>query len=404
MNRLVIIGNGFDLAHGLPTSYGHFIDDFWKNFKDKCKSDEYQKLILTNDAYNGYYLGYKSIENFNDLKSNLSEYCHEYNYDFYNVDVRASTKPVARFQNIFSFKNNFFRSINQKSIENWIDIENEYYRELKKIVKSTSINIEEKKQKVIVLNKEFEKVKNLLENYLSKIFDAIYDFDNVLKLEIINHLKSNPRRSDFLLKETEKFYHQTENLKLGKTVLLSFNYTETVEDYSNYLLDNDFEIGYNYIHGKMKVKELPIIFGFGDEMDNDYIEIENIDDNEYLKYFKSIQYLEHSTYKRLYNFIEAEPFQVFIMGHSCGLSDRTLLSMIFENENCLSVKVFYHQKSKFSDNYTEIIQNISRHFKDKKMLRNKVVEKRHCEPLIKFVDKENGSHSCKPFLNLNSEI
>ncbi|MGQ2984433.1 AbiH family protein [Flavobacterium sp.] len=29
MNRLVIIGNGFDLAHGLPTGYGHFIDSYW---------------------------------------------------------------------------------------------------------------------------------------------------------------------------------------------------------------------------------------------------------------------------------------------------------------------------------------------------------------------------------------
>jgi hypothetical protein len=30
MNRLVIIGNGFDLAHGLPTSDKDFIDDYWK--------------------------------------------------------------------------------------------------------------------------------------------------------------------------------------------------------------------------------------------------------------------------------------------------------------------------------------------------------------------------------------
>jgi hypothetical protein len=29
MNRLVIIGNGLDLAHGLPTSYKDFINDFF---------------------------------------------------------------------------------------------------------------------------------------------------------------------------------------------------------------------------------------------------------------------------------------------------------------------------------------------------------------------------------------
>ena len=35
MNRLVIIGNGFDLAHGLPTSYRDFIDDYWVGIKSK---------------------------------------------------------------------------------------------------------------------------------------------------------------------------------------------------------------------------------------------------------------------------------------------------------------------------------------------------------------------------------
>ena len=29
MNRLVIIGNGFDLAHGLPTRYEDFINWYW---------------------------------------------------------------------------------------------------------------------------------------------------------------------------------------------------------------------------------------------------------------------------------------------------------------------------------------------------------------------------------------
>ena len=25
MNRIILIGNGFDLAHGLPTGYAHFV-------------------------------------------------------------------------------------------------------------------------------------------------------------------------------------------------------------------------------------------------------------------------------------------------------------------------------------------------------------------------------------------
>jgi len=29
MNRLELIGNGFDLAHGLKTSYSHFIENLF---------------------------------------------------------------------------------------------------------------------------------------------------------------------------------------------------------------------------------------------------------------------------------------------------------------------------------------------------------------------------------------
>jgi hypothetical protein len=69
------------------------------------------------------------------------------------------------------------------------------------------------------------------------------------------------------------------------------------------------------------------------------------------------------------------------MEHSCGLSDRTLLNTIFEHNNCRSIKVFYHQKKNGTDNYTEIIQNVSRHFNKKKLMREKIVNKTLCQPL-----------------------
>jgi hypothetical protein len=56
------------------------------------------------------------------------------------------------------------------------------------------------------------------------------------------------------------------------------------------------------------------------------------------------------------------------MGYSCGLSDRTLLNTIFEHNN-RSIKFYYETKDDngvvIKDNYTEIIQNISRHFNKK---------------------------------------
>ena len=45
MNRIILTGNGFDLAHNLPTSYTHFIDWYWNDWKKKLKTG---KKIIEN--------------------------------------------------------------------------------------------------------------------------------------------------------------------------------------------------------------------------------------------------------------------------------------------------------------------------------------------------------------------
>jgi hypothetical protein len=87
---------------------------------------------------------------------------------------------------------------------------------------------------------------------------------------------------------------------------------------------------------------------------------------------KSFGYFKTSNYHDLIRFIEADNFQVFILGHSCGLSDRTMLNMIFEHNNCKSIKIFYYGDEK-SNNYAELTQEISRHFSNKGEMRKKIV-------------------------------
>ncbi len=50
-----------------------------------------------------------------------------------------------------------------------------------------------------------------------------------------------------------------------------------------------------------------------------------------------------------------------------------------EHPNCVSIKLFYYQKVDGTDNYIEIVQNISRNFKEMKLMRDKVVNKTYCE-------------------------
>ena len=43
MNRIILIGNGFDLAHGLPTSYADFIRGYNITLKLGLLEGEYER-------------------------------------------------------------------------------------------------------------------------------------------------------------------------------------------------------------------------------------------------------------------------------------------------------------------------------------------------------------------------
>ncbi|MDI5893920.1 AbiH family protein [Flavobacterium algoritolerans] len=391
MNRLVIIGNGFDLAHGLPTSYKDFIDDYWINvLKELYNNHSYSDSLFVSNIsrigndYNAKSDWQKSVCNFETLKYFISRY------------ERYCT---------LEFTNNFFLNINnQINIEKWVDIENLYYNQLKIITKHGSLKSNEKKQQVVLLNKEFEQVKKLLEKYLKEkvvdsfnvgvIKDSDYDqfkFCDILRPISIPNEELNLDK-EFSNDDFKEIENQLETRKIegskGLLRILNFNYTPTALRYLRAQnLNDDLAKIHIAIHGIIgNENEHKINFGFGDEMDEDYKIIENLDDNEYLKNFKSFQYLQNSNYKNLLDFIDANKFQVLIMGHSCGLSDRTLLNTVFEHNNCRSIKVFYHETEDengkvIKDNYTEIIQNISRHFNKKKLMREKIVNKTLCQPL-----------------------
>ena len=116
-------------------------------------------------------------------------------------------------------------------------------------------------------------------------------------------------------------------------------------------------------------------------MDEKYQQLQALNENECLKNIKSIKYLESNNYRRVLRFLEAAPFQVLIMGHSCGNSDRTLLNTIFEHRNCISIKPYYHKRKNGTNNYLDIVQNISRNFTNMKLMRDRVVNKTYCEAL-----------------------
>ena len=88
------------------------------------------------------------------------------------------------------------------------------------------------------------------------------------------------------------------------------------------------------MHGTLEDNLENIVFGYGDEMDPEYSKIEAFNINEFLRNFKSFYYFKNDNYQLLHTFM-TDPYEVIIMGHSCGISDRVLLNAVFENDNCI---------------------------------------------------------------------
>ena len=419
MNRIILIGNGFDLAHGLKSSYTDFLQSLW--IKEVDMFNDFIKTTQT--QYSSKFIKFRkgpSRANYIITKSTPYEMVKD-------LEIKGAT-----------IKNKFLRRITEnENLRKWVDIEHEYFQTLLQISKhNTEYSIND-------LNLYFLDIKNELELYLYS--ETNNKFENIqINSNINNHLELNIQKNDFSIngkkelvslfgeeiKKTmaDKLVSEINHLELFSTlvnqgiivtihshfaVLDESKFKNFIEDDLNFLRyytakpKSNLFLNFNYtnlepkyfgwginprdsvflsIHGKLKNEENQIIFGYGDEIAKEYKEIEDLNDNVFLENVKSIKYLNTENYNKLITFLDSDYYQVFIFGHSCGISDRTLLNTIFENEKCVSIKVFYHKwkdlnTGEENDNFSEVIRNISRNFNSKKTMREKVVNKTYSETL-----------------------
>ncbi len=344
MNRLIILGNGFDLAHNLKTSFNSFISEYLCNAVNTFyKESRYvDPLLEIHMKYSGNKFG--SVE---DIAT--SE----------NIYKRLDYLKNNRNQHVFSFKSQLLQSIYNKTSQlRWVDIEIEFFDILLKTKRNNNIHY------IVKLNEELEFLKSKLVEYLLEQQDSFSNISN--KEELVNCFCEEIQPHEIVTKKLEK-KQLPENL-----YFLNFNYTNTFVDYLK-ICNARIKSNFNYIHGSLGNVHGKPIFGFGDELDKRYIEFEDEHNNALFKHIKSFEYLKNKNYYLLTRFVESEDFQVHIYGHSCGISDRTMLNQIFEHENCKSIKIFYHRINDDFDDYTDKIYEISRHFKDKGIMRKKIV-------------------------------
>lgn len=153
-NKLILIGNGFDLAHGLKTSYKDFLNWYICYAFNECLEKNVYKDALI-----------------------------EFHYKFPGMMIKIDQKPTT-LEEVFSFitpehyttnypSNLFKRLLEEYQNNNWVDIERFYFNLLKAFFLNP--NMREKKEIIFKLNTDFNFMITKLSEYIKIINKTLID-------------------------------------------------------------------------------------------------------------------------------------------------------------------------------------------------------------------------------------
>ncbi len=308
-NKIFLLGNGFDLAHGLKTSYYDFVQYYKKKIFDTLNQENYYGVEDT-------------------FEIQYTDHIQESYENLFSGNYGSST----RFN---TYNSRFIMDLISGPYKLWSDIEFYYFQLLKKYANTPKVN---------TLNRQFELVKEELIDYLKTVEKE--------KIRIRPEIKSRLNDAD---------------------LILNFNYTSTI---NSYLKNFEKKPDVIFIHGELDIPAKPIIFGYGDEHDEDYQKLENLADIEVLRNLKYPQYTKSRSFSNLIKYTDEKsidtlaPYEIHLIGLSCGLSDRTLLRLLLNSDACEKIFIHYYEgKNRFE----EVSINLTRHFTNKIAHPKKVV-------------------------------
>lgn len=380
INKIFLIGNGFDLAHGLPTKYLDFIKWYLRGCCEKaCESSRYEDDCVLVQINRGNFFN-RNLDIMEEIdRSFESKEFWKFIDKKEDFDVTSNRPGKARdtsWDVKIEPKNKFSSNLllNCHNAD-WSGIEDEINRIMVKehtslVVNRSTIMIDRRGNSKY--NKALEEIKGLNK--------TVYQ----LKTKLIEYLSINnsPKecKDDLLLNESNNNWGRyITNLegglkreKLDRDILfLNFNYTtyfksQVLKEFHKKFKDAFTSFETIYIHGDLKESIDNIVFGVGDENKEFYSEIESLYDNDWLVPLKSFHYFRNQKYQQLLGFIAKGSYEIYVIGHSCSTTDRTLLNMLFENEACDKIHVYHYNGI---ESYLATAYNIARNFNDKVRLR-----------------------------------
>lgn len=391
--NILIVGNGFDLSHYLPTKYDHFMAamgavEIWDESKHDMEFDDlfrslYEKEDYFFDYTKAMYDTDKikiSEEQINKLKRQLKENVW-YQYfsdhvrevqtwidfeDKINQALKQTADFISELENKLIIYGNFDFGVRELTTSNFKNEDQHYYLPLIKIEVLIILGLLEKNPKFehqsgmvpekrrAFINKKFYRVQEkefygfASEKYFEFLSDHLKDVIKLFNeyLTLVVNILNREKFKKLPIDNVEKVY--------------SFNYTNTFQKFYNDKIDIE------YLHGKFGEAE-NIVLGISDVKDKLLKKYKVYGFTKYhQKLLKNTDYLFLRESDKLKSMISSNSvgfsdINLFIWGHSLADSDEAYIQEIFSLNEKPQVKciviVFYYKNdvSKLLDNLLDIL-------------------------------------------------
>ena len=327
---VLVIGNGFDLAHGLKTSYKDFLEACHKmslqeavegkaDYKKLCDTNLWMKHFITRQKQ----LGDTWIDLENEIFEVIKMLSNRYKQNSLSRKVLVVDKNNADF--------------------NLLDIE----KCLRESYWGENLNKEgcEEPFKSYIINyyiETFQDIIPLLYKQLRKFTQA---FEKYLMYDVLTQI-TPAIKYNFPLQSPNRAVH-----------ILSFNYTDTYERlYKTKSMYADSKSVYVYVHGKAgKSDDCNLVLGTH-SFDNTTIPV---DFNVFKKHHQRHRYGTIEEYQDFIKMLKETGIVTFhVIGHSLNNTDKNILKHVFITNKNSVINIYWHDEEtqeKLMTNITEII-------------------------------------------------
>lgn len=313
--RILILGNGFDIDHGLPTRYTDFLE-FIRHFF----------------ARRGY-----AINLSEDKKPDVAIY----------VDAFFESGEVSHFEEYIS--NNFWihHFLNTTLDEDWIDFESEIYKNIKWIdeIWENEDDAEENKKFSEWSNGNLTDLRNYIarDECLNSIqINSFSTLRNKLLTDLTDLIAAFEIYLRTIVEKIEISGFNPAIIEARPDKVLSFNYTNT---YERMYMDLEPNVECYHIHGQIEKQNM--ILGIDEYLD----ESQRGKDLLFIDFQKHFQRIHKRTGNRYLQWLDeikgnGAENEAFFFGHSFGKTDKDTIGSILVHPQINST-IYYHSEEEY---------------------------------------------------------